>query len=92
MAARYGGEEFVILHPAVDSQDAFRVAERIRKAVESTPYLHEREEIGVTLSAGVVDTKHRMNCSRIDDVLALADIALYQAKDAGRNQVIIYES
>jgi diguanylate cyclase (GGDEF)-like protein len=92
VAARYGGEEFVILHSAVDSQNAFRVVEGIRKAVELTPFLHDKEEICVTLSAGVVDTKARMDCSRIDDVLALADIALYQAKDAGRNQVIIYES
>jgi diguanylate cyclase (GGDEF)-like protein len=92
VAARYGGEEFVILHSAVDSQDAFRVAEGIRKTVELTPFSHETEKIGVTLSAGVVDTKGRMGCSRIDDVLALADIALYQAKDAGRNQVIVFEN
>lgn len=92
VAARYGGEEFVILHSAVDSQAAFRVVEGIRKAVELTPFLHEREAIGVTLSAGVVDTKGRMDCSRIDDVLALADIALYRAKDGGRNQVVIFEN
>jgi len=91
VAARYGGEEFVILHPAIDSQSAFRVAERIRKEVELTPFLHKREKIGVTLSAGVVDTKGYADCPRIDDMLAMADIALYQAKDAGRNQVIVFD-
>lgn len=92
VAARYGGEEFVILHSAVDSQNAFRVVDGIRKAVELTPFLHDKEEICVTLSAGVVDTKGRMDCTRIDDVLALADIALYRAKDGGRNQVVIFEN
>ena len=91
VAARYGGEEFVILHPAIDSQTAFRVAERIRKEVELTPFLHEREQISVTLSAGVVDTKGSKDWPHIDDMLAMADIALYQAKDAGRNQVIVFD-
>ncbi len=91
VAARYGGEEFVILHPAISSQAAFRVAEDIRKAVERAPFVHAGEEIGMTLSAGIVDTKCCENCSRIDDVLGMADIALYQAKDAGRNTVIVFE-
>jgi len=91
VAARYGGEEFIILHPSIDRQGAYQVAEGIRKGVESTPFLHEMDEIGVTLSAGVVDTKVGRDLSRIDDVLGLADKALYRAKDAGRNQVVVFE-
>ena len=91
VAARYGGEEFIILHPSSDRQKAYKVAERIRKAVEATPFLHEKDEISVTLSAGVVDTQIGRNFSRVDDVLGLADIALYRAKDAGRNQVVIFD-
>jgi len=91
MAARYGGEEFVILHPSIDRHDAYLVAERIRKGVEATPFFREGDEIGVTLSAGVVDTKVCKDCMRIDDVLARADLALYRAKDVGRNQVVIFE-
>lgn len=92
LAARYGGEEFVILHPTVDSQTAYWITESIRKAVGGTPFLHEMKGIGVTLSAGVVDTKSRTDFTRIDDLLALADVALYRAKEAGRNQVVIYEN
>lgn len=92
LAARYGGEEFVILHPSVDSRTAFRVAERIRKVVETTPYPIDENGIRVTLSAGVVDTQHCKDCPRIDDMLAMADLALYQAKDLGRNRVIVYTS
>ena len=91
MAARYGGEEFIILHPSIDRQNAFQVAERIRKAVEVTPFPFEGDEIDVTLSAGVVDTKAGRDFKRIDDILGLADKALYRAKDAGRNQVVVFE-
>lgn len=91
VAARYGGEEFVILHPSLGRQDAYLIAERIRKEVENTPFLRKQDEITVTLSAGVVDTVVCKACSRIDDVLAMADLALYRAKDAGRNQVVVFE-
>jgi two-component system, cell cycle response regulator len=91
VAARYGGEEFVILHPAISSQNAYQVAERIRAQVEATPFLRESDEINITLSAGIVDSIACKDCPRIDDVLAKADIALYRAKDAGRNQVVIFE-
>lgn len=91
IAARFGGEEFIILHPSIDKQSASKVAERIRKGVEASPYLHKMEEIKLTLSAGVVDSRTRLNCTRIDDVLALADKALYRAKDRGRNQVVVFE-
>jgi len=89
--ARYGGEEFVILHPGLDRQNAFRVVERIRRKLEATPYFHEAHAISLTLSAGVVDTQICKDFQRIDDVLATADVALYRAKDAGRNQVVIYD-
>jgi diguanylate cyclase (GGDEF)-like protein len=91
VAARYGGEEFVILHPSIGRYDAFLIVERIRKGVEAAPYVRDGNEIDVTISAGVVDTIVCKDCVRIDDVLAKADIALYRAKDAGRNQVIVFE-
>ena len=91
MAARYGGEEFAIFHPCIGRQDAYQVTEEIRKRVETTPYVHKDREISVTLSAGVVDTEICENCMRIDDVLARADQALYRAKNAGRNQVVVFD-
>jgi diguanylate cyclase (GGDEF)-like protein len=91
VAARYGGEEFVILHPSISSQNAYMVAERIRARVEATPFMKESDEIKITLSAGVVDNISCKGCLRIDDVLAKADQALYSAKDAGRNKVVVFE-
>lgn len=91
VAARYGGEEFVILHPTIGRSDAYLIVERIRKGVEATPFLRDGKAIDVTISAGVVDTVVCKDCIRIDDVLARADEALYRAKDAGRNQVVVFE-
>jgi len=91
LAARYGGEEFAILHPSIDRRDAYHVTEEIRKRVEDTPFMHEDYEIGVTLSAGVVDSHVCRDCPRIDDVLDMADRALYRAKDCGRNQVVVFD-
>lgn len=91
MVARYGGEEFAIMHPNTTSQEAFEVVEEIRKCIEVTPYVHEDNEIEMTLSAGIVDSVICQDCPRVDDLLSLADTALYLAKDSGRNQVVIFE-
>jgi len=91
LAARYGGEEFAILHPSIDRRDAYHVTEEIRKRVEDTPFILEDYEIGMTLSAGVVDSQVCRDCPRIDDVLDMADRALYRAKDGGRNQVVVFD-
>ncbi|MGD8402470.1 MAG: diguanylate cyclase [Anaerolineales bacterium] len=91
VAARYGGEEFTILHPSIDKQNAFLIIDRIRKGVEETPFVLDGKQIDVTLSAGVVDTLMCTGCTRIDDVLRMADKALYHAKDTGRNQVVVFD-
>ena len=91
LVARYGGEEFVILHPTLSKEDTYEIAEEIRSRVETTPYTGHNEEINVTLSAGVVDVQDCRECHRIDDVLKCADQALYQAKNRGRNQVVVFE-
>ncbi len=91
MAARYGGEEFAILHPNIEKQVAFQVVEKIRKKVEAIPFVLNSDEVSVTLSAGIIDTVGCHACLRVDELLGLADIALYRAKDAGRNQVVVFD-
>jgi diguanylate cyclase (GGDEF)-like protein len=92
MVARYGGEEFAILHPNTGGPAALQVVEEIRINVEETPFVSEKDEIGMTFSAGIVDAKTCVDCPRIDDVLALADKALYRAKHVGRNRVVLFAS
>ncbi|WP_441293227.1 GGDEF domain-containing protein [Pseudoalteromonas distincta] len=82
--SRIGGEEFVLVLPNEDSQSAFKIAERLRKTVEST----EMDTIGfITISIGISTWPEHSN--DIDQVYKCADKALYHAKEHGRNQCIV---
>jgi diguanylate cyclase (GGDEF)-like protein len=87
VAARYGGEEFAVLLPETDLETAHATAERIRVAVEETPFDTRRGPLAVTVSAGVAlleeDTRD------LPALFDAADAALYAAKEAGRNRVAI---
>lgn len=65
-------------------------AERIRSKVELTPLNHEGKELQVTLSIGVSCTMVTQ-CDKTSDLIEAANIALYRAKDAGRNQVLSFD-
>jgi len=79
IAGRYGGEEFVIILPGTKGEGAARVAERIRKAIETYPFPHRQ----VTASLGVASAKRNDSA---DSLLARADQACYQAKRQGKNR------
>lgn len=87
MLFRYGGEEFVLVLSGTDTEGAKRIAERLRCAIEAYPFAYDRQEIAVTASFGVASLKKRDNSNSLFNK---ADSALYQAKDAGRNQVHYY--
>ena len=88
LAARYGGEEFVFVAPGLDAAEMLHLAEAIRSLVEHRSVPHLLSPFGkVTLSIGVavvVPSAH----GNPEDLLRLADAALYQAKSQGRNQVV----
>lgn len=88
--ARYGGEEFAVILPETSLEGAKLFAERIRSKVEAAILLDEGRELSVTLSIGVSCTSIT-DCDKTSDLISAADIALYRAKDAGRNQVQTYE-
>jgi diguanylate cyclase (GGDEF)-like protein len=85
--ARMGGDEFAVLLPETAACDAGVVAERIRKAVAEKTYNIEGSEIGLTVSIGVADI-HSGRMEKPEDFLALADEALYAAKQLGRNRFV----
>ncbi len=85
--ARYGGEEFVILLPSTDANGAQAVAEALRESVSRLGLRHEAVPRGcVTISLGVATTEPGAPLSA-EDLVARADLALYRAKDAGRDRV-----
>jgi diguanylate cyclase (GGDEF)-like protein/PAS domain S-box-containing protein len=94
LAARYGGEEFLLLMAHTDRDGAQCVAERVRKLVENLAIAHEGNHADgvVTVSIGAAiawpaDPKN--GPESVSALLAAADTALYQAKNGGRNQVVI---
>lgn len=85
-AGRYGGEEFVIVMPETDIQGASEYAERLRRTMEGRKHeIPQGEKISVTFSAGVAE----MSGGDTEELIALADEALYRAKSSGRNRVEI---
>lgn len=91
--ARIGGEEFSVLLPTTTAKAAFALAERIRLAVEACEVIGSQgERMRFTVSIGVargVGPGHAREQEA--DLLARADLALYQAKNSGRNRVCVYE-
>ncbi|MCO4810078.1 MAG: sensor domain-containing diguanylate cyclase [Gammaproteobacteria bacterium] len=94
VAARYGGEEFVVLLPGTDVASALKLAERIRMAIASSPIgLPCGEEVIITASIGIAEVSPGPNDKDLktlgDSLIARADVALYAAKSAGRDQVVV---
>ena len=86
MVARYGGEEFVVLLPDTPVDEAQQILTRLQRSLTGGLFMHENKQIFVTFSAGVT-----AYCpgERIEDALQRADMALYQAKRAGKNRTLI---
>ena len=91
VVGRYGGEEFVIVLPGCDAAGARLAAERVRAAVASMSVLIGGKSVPVTCSVGVAISPEAVETDR-DALLAAADRALYQAKGAGRNRVVMAEA
>jgi len=94
LLARIGGEEFLIALPGSTAPEAQLVAERLCHAVEETPIrLASGLGLSVTVSIGVAVSVPRTSApAMIDAVVEAADLALLEAKGAGRNQVTLRQS
>jgi diguanylate cyclase (GGDEF)-like protein len=88
VVARYGGEEFVILYPGASKALAYRLAQSLRRTVESHPFAGgELQPLGaVTISGGVAS--YPLDAQGEVELIRAADEALYQAKNAGRNRIV----
>ncbi len=84
--ARYGGEEFMLIATPMDREGAVILGERIRALIESHPFNFDGKSISVTVSIGVSSWKPEMK-ENFEELIRLADDALYGAKEEGRNRV-----
>jgi len=91
LVARYGGEEFVVILPATDINGATRCAQRLCEAISALAIAHGKSNASefVTVSLGVAALTSDQREITAEDLLKLADQALYQAKTLGRNQYVI---
>lgn len=94
IAARYGGEEFVVLLPNTEVESATLLADRVRTAIAESPIeLPCGETVSITVSIGIAIVHPDEDESDLktvgDALIARADVALYAAKSAGRNRVIV---
>ncbi|MBO8126664.1 MAG: diguanylate cyclase [Firmicutes bacterium] len=87
---RYGGEEFILVLPETDSQGAQIVAERIRAKVEAMPFPTCAGRIPITISLGLA-TFPAVSIDTAEAFIKAADLALYRAKESGRNRVVAYD-
>ena len=87
--ARFGGEEFVIIQPNTDSQGALRVAELIRSHISTLGIPHARSSVSanVSISIGISTTVPSRDRSHLD-FLNDVDMALYRAKEEGRDRIV----
>jgi diguanylate cyclase (GGDEF)-like protein len=89
LCARYGGEEFTLLFEDLDGASALVIVERLRAEVEAIALLFDDEPVPLSLSAGVVCFPE-VSCRAPEELLELADAALYEAKRLGRNCALLH--
>jgi diguanylate cyclase (GGDEF)-like protein len=87
--ARYGGEEFVLILPGAKLEVTSVIAERIRRLIETTTFEIEKGQIHISISIGISNLPVHPARSK-EELIKMADHALYNAKKEGRNRVCIF--
>jgi diguanylate cyclase (GGDEF)-like protein len=88
IACRFGGEEFMIILPETGVESAVQKAGAFLSGISNQVFTFNGKEFHVTVSIGVA--VYPVHGTENDQILSKADAALYAAKDAGRNRVIVY--
>lgn len=90
VCGRFGGEEFVVILPATNARNAMIPAEKLRETISATKFKpQEGEPFVVTVSIGVAELEETEES--IDDLINKADIALYEAKQTGKNKTVVHK-
>ncbi|ACK68648.1 response regulator receiver modulated diguanylate cyclase [Gloeothece citriformis PCC 7424] len=89
LLGRFGGEEFVVILPGTKLKDACIVAQRICRLISEVSLSVEQKTLNMTASIGVA--AYNKKDKTINEIIHRADQGLYQAKNQGRNQVVVYD-
>jgi diguanylate cyclase (GGDEF)-like protein/PAS domain S-box-containing protein len=90
LACRYGGEEFSLIVAEVDTEGTHKCVESIRESIKHLSLHHRGQTLGtITVSAGIAT--YPAHAENSEDLIRAADDALYQAKKAGRDRIVIYQ-
>ena len=87
LMGRWGGDEFLVIFAGTDVDSAAAVAERLRKLIENTRFVYHKQEISLTVSIGVTET--RDSDTTVEMAFNRVYKAMYQAKKKGRNMVVV---
>jgi diguanylate cyclase (GGDEF)-like protein len=90
LAARYGGEEFAIIMPHTTKANAEIVAVRVAAQIRALVHEFQGEKVSLTASLGIADVADLSEPSA-ENLVKAADVALYEAKRAGRNKIVLFE-
>ncbi len=94
LIGRYGGEEFLVGIPGANSETGKNVAERIHASICKKPFHAGNKELDISASFGITSAIPEGNkkdmIHLLDAMIERADSALYRAKNAGRNRVVLY--
>jgi diguanylate cyclase (GGDEF)-like protein len=85
IAVRYGGEEFCVILPEGDRRSAFNFAERLRKQIEAHHFRGEEQQPGGRLTVSLGVASFPGDAHNLQELIDRADVALYEAKNSGRN-------
>jgi len=88
LACRFGGEEFVVVMPDTEGQVAEKVAERIRAEIERAPFAIGRDGLAIPVTVSVGVSSLSRGVDSVGELMKRADVALYEAKNGGRNRVV----
>lgn len=88
IVSRYGGEEFLLIAQVHTDEDARELFERVRQTISQVEFKFEQQSLKITASFGVTVMRPDSDI-KLNELTAIADKALYQAKGNGRNQVVV---
>jgi diguanylate cyclase (GGDEF)-like protein len=91
LAARYGGEEFAVVMPHTSKVNAVIVAERVAKQIGALQHQFQGETLSLTASIGIAEVAD-LGDPTSENLVKAADVALYEAKRAGRNRIVLFDA